>query len=95
MKNYISADKLFEIFTIFVSNRFVSASYRLYPTSTELSVNLSLIFMHMDEFKRAFNQLGTTIAHDPTNAEALFTFAAEIQVRIFYSGAGKGVLNRV
>lgn len=53
---------------------------RFYPTNTDLSINLGLIFMKLVEYKKAFNLLGTAIAHDPTNPDALFTFAAEIQV---------------
>ncbi len=53
---------------------------RLYPASTDLSVSLGLLFMKTEEYKKAFDQLGNAIAHDPVNADALFTFAAEIQV---------------
>ncbi|XKL63125.1 hypothetical protein PGB90_005489 [Kerria lacca] len=52
---------------------------QLYPSSTELSVNLGLLFMKIEDYNQAFNQLGNAIAHDPLNADALFTFAAEIQ----------------
>ncbi|KAK7590686.1 hypothetical protein V9T40_002299 [Parthenolecanium corni] len=55
------------------------AAIRFYPTNTELSINLGLIFMKLIEYKKAFNLLGTAIAHDPANPDALFTFAAEIQ----------------
>lgn len=58
--------------------------YRLYPSSTELSVNLGLLFMKIEDYNQAFNQLGNAIAHDPLNADALFTFAAEIQVNTKY-----------
>ncbi|XP_065222520.1 Bardet-Biedl syndrome 4 protein [Planococcus citri] len=56
-----------------------STALKLFPASTELSVNLGLVYMKIEDYKKAFNQLGCAIAHDPTNADALFTFAAEIQ----------------
>lgn len=40
--------------------------------------------MKIEDYRKAFNQLGSALAHDSANADALFTFAAEIQV-CFYT----------
>lgn len=53
---------------------------RLFPFSTNLSVELGLLYMKQREYDKAFNVLGNTLCQDPENPKALLTLAAEMQV---------------
>jgi len=53
---------------------------RLFPFSTNISVDLGLLYMKQRDYDQAFNVLGNTLCQDPENPKALLTLAAEMQV---------------
>lgn len=53
---------------------------RLFPFSTNLSVDLGQLYMKQRDYDLAFNVLGNTLCQDPENPKALLTIAAEMQV---------------
>lgn len=55
---------------------------RLFPFSTNISVDLGLLYMKQRDYDQAFNVLGNTLCQDPENPKALLTLAAEMQVGI-------------
>lgn len=55
---------------------------RLFPFSTNISVDLGLLYMKQRNYDQAFNVLGNTLCQDPENPKALLTLAAEMQVCI-------------
>ncbi|VVC24162.1 Tetratricopeptide repeat,Tetratricopeptide repeat 1,Tetratricopeptide repeat-containing [Cinara cedri] len=60
---------------------------KLFPFSTNLSVDLGLLYMKQREYDQAFNVLGNTLCQDPVNPKALLTLAAEIQRNFGYDEA--------
>lgn len=56
---------------------------RLFPFSTNLSVDLGLLYMKQRQYDQAFNVLGNTLCQDSENPKALLTLAAEMQASQF------------
>ena len=57
-----------------------NAALELSPDSVELSTSLGLLYMRIGEHQKAFERLGTALAHDPNCAKALLAAGAMMQV---------------